>query len=486
MGWITIDRSIKTTLKEQIITQLRTNILAGDLRAGEALPSTRQLALELQVSRNVLLEAYEQLTAEGYLEGRTGTGTFVAQGATLALYEPPAAPSAPQGNDGRSPTDVVSFRSGIPALDRFPRRRWAQLAQEIFTYTPDRNFGYDAPEGRPELRSAIAKYVFRVRGVRCRPDQVVVTSGTTQAISLTAKLCAGPGEPFILEDPITNDIQTILASHGARLVPLPVDESGIDTAELARRSLRGSVYVTPSHQYPLGSILPIQRRVQLIEYARRTGSYIVEDDYDSEFRYEGDPIPSLQGLDPNVVIYLGTFSKILSPALRIGYMILPDPLIERCRRLKWFSDLHTPSLEQLILARFVEDGHLERHIRNMKKLYKRKRDFIRERLKHCFGESVVIRGDSTGLHLIADFPGVTFTEPLIERILEAGVSVQPVSVHAHDRTAHGSSLIIGFGHLGEPDMALGVERLNTVLSGRLFRGSPSSQREKAGITAPSL
>ena len=464
MVWITIDRSSKSPLKEQIIGQLRTQILTGGLQAGEPLPSTRQLAVELQVSRNILLEAYEQLTAEGYLEGRTGTGTFVAQGAVLAPFDPRQPSSAPKDANDRPREDRISFRSGIPALDRFPRRKWAQLAHEVISYTPDRNFGYDSPEGRPELRSAIAKYVYRVRGVRCRPDQVVITSGATQAITLAARVCAGPGEPIILEDPITNDIQTIFASHGSRLVPLPVDDSGIDTSQLALGTLRGSVYVTPSHQYPLGSILPIPRRVQLIEYARRTGSYIIEDDYDSEFRYEGDPIPSLQGLDPNVVVYLGTFSKILSPALRMGYMILPDPLIERCRRLKWFSDLHTPSLEQLTLARFVEDGHLERHIRKMKKLYKRKRDFVRERLKEAFGDRVVISGDSTGLHLIAEFPDTAFTEATLNRLLEAGVYAQPVSVHAFDSARHANRLIIGFGHLEEREIALGVERIQGVLT----------------------
>ncbi|HZG75127.1 MAG TPA: PLP-dependent aminotransferase family protein [Paenibacillus sp.] len=464
MVWMTIDRSSKTSLKEQLITQLRTKILGGDLQAGEALPSTRQLSNDLQVSRNIVLEAYDQLTAEGYLEGRTGTGTFVAQGASLDRCEIALQPQAAETRDANPSEGVISFRSGIPALDRFPRRKWARLAQEVLTYTSDRNFGYDAPEGRPELRSAIAKYVYRARGVRCRPDQVIVTSGATQAITLVAKLCAGPGESIILEDPITNDIQTIFASHGARLVPLPVDDLGIDPSELMLGKHRGSVYVTPSHQYPLGSILPIPRRVQLIEYARRNGSYIVEDDYDSEFRYEGDPIPSMQGLDPNVVIYLGTFSKILSPALRIGYMILPEPLVERCRRLKWFTDLHTPSLEQLMLARFIEDGHLERHVRNMKKLYKRKRDFVRKRLKDSFGDRVIVRGDSTGLHLIAEFPNTVFAEPLLERLYDAGVFVQPASVHAFDRTKHMNRLIIGFGHLDEQEAALGIDRLRRVLT----------------------
>ncbi|TLS52708.1 PLP-dependent aminotransferase family protein [Paenibacillus antri] len=462
MVWISIDRSRKTSLKEQIISQLRASILNGERKAGEPLPSTRQLALDLQVSRNILLEAYDQLTAEGYLEGKRGRGTFVAEGALLARSETPAAPIAPLVETKKP--DIINFRSGVPALDLFPRRKWSQLAQQVLAYTPSRDFGYDSPEGRFELRSAIAKYVYRVRGVRCSPEQVLITSGATQAITLVAKLCARTGEPFVLEDPITNDIQTIFAAHGARLVPLPVDEAGIDPSELTRGGDCGSVYVTPSHQYPLGSILPIQRRVQLIEYARRTSNYIIEDDYDSEFRYEGDPIPSLQGLDPNVVIYLGTFSKILSPALRIGYMILPLPLIERCRQLKWFSDLHTPSLEQLILARFLEEGHLERHIRQMKKVYKRRRDAVRGLFTRTFEDDVRISGDSTGLHLIAEFVDTEFTDSIIRRLYDAGVFVQPVRIHSADGRGHGNKLIIGYGNLQEQELAEGIDRIRSVLA----------------------
>ncbi|MCI3920786.1 PLP-dependent aminotransferase family protein [Paenibacillus sp. TRM 82003] len=465
MVWITVDRSSDASLTNQILSQLRGSILRAELTPGAPLPSTRQLATDLDVSRNIVLEVYDQLTAEGYLESRRGRGTFVAEGAQLTQRKPSPPPASPPVRE--APEDVVSFRSGIPALDQFPRRKWAQLAQQVLLDTSTRNFGYDAPEGRQELRSAIAKYVFRIRGVSCHPDQIVITSGATQAISLAAKCCVNPGAPVILEDPITRDIQTILASHGAHLVPLPVDDAGLDPAELADGGHRGCVYVTPSHQYPLGSILPIPRRVQLIEYARRTGSYIIEDDYDSEFRHEGAPIPSLQGLDPDVVLYIGTFSKILSPALRIGYLILPEPLIERCRRLKWFSDLHTPSLDQLVLARFIEEGWLERHIRKMKKMYKRRRDIAKGLLGNTFGDRVRVSGDATGLHLIAEFKGLQFTEAVLERIRAAGVYVQPVEMHAMRKGRHAEKLIIGFGNLTEAEMREGFLRMRTALADTL-------------------
>ncbi|SHE10724.1 HTH-type transcriptional regulatory protein gabR [Chlamydia abortus] len=464
MVWVAVDRRLNTPLTKQIFHQLQSKILNGDLKAGQALPSTRQLAAELQVSRNVVLEVYEQLMAEGYLEARQGSGTFVAEGALLKhplTFE--SLPDSIKHTGTKMTEDIVNFRSGIPALELFPRKHWARLAQQVLSDTPGRNFGYGSPEGRYELRSAIAKYLYRTRGVRCHPDQLVITSGATQAITLVAKLLVKPGDHIMIEDPITNDIQTIFTSCGARLIPLPVDHSGIAADRLVTGAYHGSVYVTPSHQYPLGSILPIQRRVQLIEYARNTGSYIVEDDYDSEFRYEGPPIHSLQSLDPSVVIYIGTFSKILSPALRIGYLILPYPLVERCRMLKWFSDLHTPSLEQLILARFIEEGFLERHIRQMKKVYKQRRNFLRKVLGQCFGDSVQVTGDSTGLHLIAEFTGIRFTNEVLEQMLGAGVSVHGVEMHAIQKGRHENRIILGYGNLEEQQIEKGISRIKHVL-----------------------
>ncbi|MCP1309793.1 MocR-like pyridoxine biosynthesis transcription factor PdxR [Paenibacillus tyrfis] len=466
MLWIPIDRSLDMPLIGQVYGQIRDRILKGELPSGEKLPSTRELSGELKVSRNVVLEAYDQLLAEGFLISRRGSGTFVAEGAYLEQRRRVTEAIAPSayGNllrDG----DLVNFRSGIPALDRFPRRIWAQLSSAVWNEASPAVLGYDAPEGRPELRHVLARYLLKSRGVHCHPDQLVITSGATQALSLVSKLLLSPGDEVIMEDPITCDIQAMFQAQGASIRFVPVDEHGLQTALLPQASSPKLAFVTPSHQYPLGGALPIQRRIQLIQYARTHDCYLVEDDYDSEFRYEGPPVSSLQGLEPDRVLYIGSFSKILSPALRMGYLILPRPLVEPCRRLKWYADLHKPSMDQLILARFMEGGYLERHIAKMKKLYKSRRDCLIECLRSAFSDQVNIIGDSTGLHLVAEFPGRRFDEEAVRKIERMGVKVYLVEEHANDKEAHRSRLILGYGHLPKEDIQEGIARLSRALLG---------------------
>ncbi|WP_391571435.1 PLP-dependent aminotransferase family protein [Cohnella sp.] len=470
MMWTEIDRTSGTPLFRQIYEAFRQRILHGELQGGDPLPSTRDLASSLQVSRTVIVEAYEQLLAEGYIEGRRGSGTFVAEGTLLPLIEPsvPAARSVPHDSqplirDGLVNPDLIDFRHGIPALDLFPKKLWGDLAKRICTEASPEAFGYGRPEGRHELRGVLARYLRRSRGVVCEPEQLLVTTGATQAISLVAKLLLNGKSDVLVEDPITSDIHTMFSLPGAKLHPIPVDDSGMITELLPSDISPKFVYVTPSHQFPIGGLLPIQRRVQLIQYAARTGSYIVEDDYDSEFRYESAPVSSLQGLDPERVVYIGTFSKILSPALRMGYIVLPASLIERARGLKWLTDLHTPSLEQLILAEFIEEGYLDRHISKMKKLYRKRRDFLIRQLRHSFGDAVRILGHSTGIHLIAEFAGISFTPELLSVIEENGVRVYPVAVHAFRRDVQRHRIIIGYGNLSESRIEEGIRRLSASL-----------------------
>ncbi|MBL5768760.1 MocR-like pyridoxine biosynthesis transcription factor PdxR [Heyndrickxia sporothermodurans] len=462
MTWLTIDRSQKTPLIRQIYKQLRTKILSGELSGGYRLPSTRQLAEELEVSRNVVLEAYDQLLAEGFLEGKQGAGTFVAEGAFLKKTN--TIPSYMlEENSSMKNKNIIDFRSGIPSLDQFPRKQWGQLAKRVSLETDHSLFGYDSPEGRIELRTVLSDYLLRTRGVECHPDQLVITTGATQAMTLIAKLLISANDKVIIEDPITHEIQTIFQSYGASLHPIRVDENGMDTNQISHEIKPAFIFVTPSHQFPIGGTLPIQRRIQLIEYARKVDSYIVEDDYDSEFRYEGPSISSLQGLDPNRTIYIGTFSKILSPALRLGYLILPPALVERGRTLKYFSDLHTPSLEQLTLALFIKEGHLEKHIFRMKKFYRKRRNFLKEQLYNEFGDNVNIHGDSTGLHLVAEFEGVHFTDNLLSELHDHGIKLYPVELHTINKGLYSNHLILGFGNLDEVKLAKGVTKLKRVL-----------------------
>lgn len=463
MLWIPIDRSLDIPLKRQVYEYIRKLILNGELKAGEKLPATRECASQLGISRNVIIEAFEQLLAEGYIIGHQGSGTFVAEGAFLEQMQEEQTTTLEISKEGMKEKDVIDFRSGIPALDMFPRKDWGRLAKEVCIEAPDSTFGYDHPEGRLELRKILSRYLRRTRGVKCHADQIVITSGATQAFSLITKLLLYQDDKVIIEDPITNEIQTIFSSTGATLIPIPVDEKGIRTDLFSNEEKPKFIFVTPSHQFPLGSILPIQRRIQLIQFARANQCYVVEDDYDSEFRYDGEPISSLQGLDSERVLYVGTFSKNLSPALRMGYLVLPKALIDRCRSLKWFHDLHTPSLNQMLLTRFIEEGLLERHIRKMRKVYMKRREFLREVLVREFGQSVEISGDSTGLHLIVKFKEVEFTEDLIERLYQNHVKVYPVEHHAIDKGRHVNKVILGYGNLREEEIETGIGRLRSTL-----------------------
>ena len=324
-------------------------------------------------------------------------------------------------------------------------------------------FGYDHPEGCVELRIALARSLAKTRRVRCHPDQLVITAGAAQAFSLVARLLLSSGNEVIIEDPVTYDVQRIFSAADAVLSPIPVDENGMQTALLPREIRPAFVFVTPSHQFPLGGLLPIQRRIYLIQFARTARCYIVEDDYDSEFRYNGTPVSSLQELDPEHVIYVGTLSKSLSPALRLGYVVLPPPLVEQCRFLKQLTDLHSPVVEQLTLARFIEEGHLERHILKMKRIYRKRREALIAALTTNFPHRVRVSGDATGLHLIAEFHGRAFTEQMLADLEDAGVRLYPVERHAIRKDRHQSKVILGYGNLTPGEIEEGVRRMKTVL-----------------------
>jgi GntR family transcriptional regulator/MocR family aminotransferase len=463
--WIPIERSLTKPLIRQVYEQVRTQILCGTLQAGEQLPSTRALAASLHVSRNVILEAYDQLLAEGYIESRAGSGTYVAEGTHLFREQ-----KTPERLDQTIHTQqrevhLIDFRSGLPALDLFPRKQWSQIARHVYNEIEPSAFGYDSPEGRFELRTVLARYLLRTRGVRCQPEQILILSGAAQAFSLLTRVLISTRNEVIIEDPVTYELQVILSSSGARLIPIPVDERGMRTEMLPSVGQQCSfIFVTPSHQFPLGGILSIQRRIRLLEFARTTGCYLVEDDYDSEFRYTGSPICALQSLEPERVIYIGTFSKILSPALRLGYMILPEELVARCRHIKRLTDLHSPSLEQLVLARFIDAGYLERHIAGMKRLYQRRRNILINALNTYFSRQVTTLGDATGLHLVAQFKQMEFSQDTLTAIEREGVRIYPVEQHTINKGAHTDKIILGYSHLAQEQIEQGIKQLKKALS----------------------
>lgn len=463
MLWVPVDRSSDIPLYRQIYEQIRAHILSGHIKIGEKLPPTRTLASNLAVSRNVVLEAYDQLRAEGFIEGHQGASTYVAEGTLLEEFHSIQSVRPPSPGTHNKEEHIIDFRSGIPLLSSFPRNIWERTARRAISNAPDSVFGYGSPEGLPELRRVLSRYLVKTRGLRCQPDQIVITSGATQAFTLITRLLLSPETDVVIEDPVTHEIPNIFSPSGCSIVPVPVDEYGMRTDQLPSHTKPGIVFVTPSHQFPIGGTLPIQRRIQLIQFTRKSGCYIVEDDYDSEFCFRSNPVNSLQGLEPEKVIYVGTFSKILSPALRLGYLVLPHSLIERCRVLKWYTDLHTSSLEQITLAHFIEEGSLERHVSTMKKVYQRLRQTLIQSFESIFPGKVRILGNSVGLHMTAEFQGVVFSEQLLKKALDQGVRIYPVEQHAICKNRHLNRIILGYGNLTKEKIEEGIRRLRAAV-----------------------
>jgi GntR family transcriptional regulator/MocR family aminotransferase len=467
MSFITVDRGAGPPLTRQIFERVRDLILSGTLAADTRMLSTRELAAELSVSRNIVMNAFDQLLAEGYVRTRTGAGTYVATGARFSPRKLPDISSIRLVGLRPFHTDLVDFRSGLPNLNRFPVSTWQRLSRDVWNALTPLDLSYSQPEGRSELRAEISRYIAAYRGVRCHPEQILVTGGTTQAVGIVSRLLMrhGPGT-CVLEDPVTYDIQKIVSGFGARIVPVRADGEGLVVDSLPSRMRPAFVYVTPSHHFPLGGVMPIQRRALLLEYVQGRGAYVIEDDYDSEFSYDSPPISSIQGLDPQRVIYIGTFSKTLCPSLRIGYIVFPPQLVNEGREVKWFTDLHNSSVDQLILARFMADGHFLRHVHVMKKSHQSLRRVLVDSLeKHCAGTAEVI-GHAAGLHLCARFKRVRFTVALLARLEKAGVKVYAVEDHAIRKGRWTDTIILGYGMLSPRRIDEGIRILADCLQSR--------------------
>ncbi|WP_221566593.1 PLP-dependent aminotransferase family protein [Alkalihalobacillus sp. TS-13] len=460
-----VNRLSDKTLPQQVYDQISNRILNNEFQAGERLPSSRELATNIGVSRNVVLEAYDQLMIEGYIEVRPGSGTYVSQGSSL-LVKKSEQPSLSEDqhivSDLFPSVDSIDFKASNPAMDYFPRSIWGNLTKEVCLQSEDRLFGYNPSQGITELRNVLRRYLSRVRGVNCHPEQIIITTGATQGLYLITKFLTTQNKKVIIEDPIADEMLPIFQNAGADVLPVPVDERGIVTDSLPTHHDPSFIFVVPSHQFPLGGTLPIQRRIQLIEYAREHNAYIVEDDYDSEFTYEGIPVASMQGLDPENVIYVGTFSKILSPSLRIGYMVLPWGLVRQIRQKKWYLDRHTGTIDQMVLAHFIKEGYLDRHVRRMKGIYKQRRKAMVHSISKHFS-NFKIHGKAAGMHLVLELEGVDFTEKLVNRIKDQGVIVYPIKPYAISKRKHKNKIVMGYGSLTEDLIEEGVSRIKTVL-----------------------
>jgi GntR family transcriptional regulator / MocR family aminotransferase len=434
-------------LHAQIEAQLRAAVRAGTLSPGERLPSSRALAAELGVSRGVVVEAYGQLAAEGYLAARAGAAPRVAGGAvTTPDQREPAAETVPR----------YDLRPGTPDLALFPRVAWARAQRRALREAADADLGYPLPAGHPRLRTALAGYLGRVRGVQTAPERIVVCGGVAEALALTSRVLRAHGAHRIgVEDPSHFETRGLIAHAGLEPVPIPVDDGGIDVAALAAAA-PDAVLVTPAHQFPTGVVLDPARRAALLDWARRTGALVVEDDYDAEYRYDRHPVGALQGLAPDHVAHVHSVSKTLAPALRLGWAALPARLVGAVAEEKRLSDLGTPVLEQLTLAAFLERGELDRHLRRTRPVYRRRRDALTATL-----DGLTIDGIAAGLHALVRLPPGCSEAGVVAAARRAGIAVDALGPHVAGR-ARDPALLLGYTRLAEA----GLEH-----SGRLLRNT---------------
>lgn len=460
-------------LSRQVYLWVRQEILKGSLRAGERLPSTRDLAEELRVSRTVVLLAYDFLTAEGFVHGRAGSGTYVSRG--LIAERPKSAQIARKlrvscfGSYATTAASRVDFpeRRRRPLqfdfsyrespVDTFPLGTWQRILTRQARQASVHAHNYGPPAGSTGLRQAIAAHLRRSRAVTCDADQVIVVNGSQQALDLAARVLLERGDCVAIENPQYQGAREIFRAAGARLHPVAVDEDGLNPEMLPRRARLA--LVTPSHQFPTGTILSLARRLALLKWANRADAVVIEDDYDGEFRHDARPVESLQGLDTRGrVIYIGTFSRTIFPALRIGYLVAPKTLVPALTAAKWLADRHTVTLEQETLAEFIASGAYERHLRRTRRANGLQRSALLEAIQEYLGNRVTVTGGGSGLH-VALWPRTAISEPaLIARAAAQGVGVYGISPYFLGPPKR-AAILLGYSRLREHEIREGVRRL---------------------------
>ena len=465
----------------QVYEQVRGAIGVGALAAGARLPSSRDLADRLGVSRASVVSAYEQLLAEGYAEGRRGAGTFVAADLS-GLLDAPAAPATPAAPRPALPERALEgpldppittvpgdapFNTGRTLLDVRAADAWARSTRRALRALGPEHFGYADPRGDPALRSAIADYLRAARGVRCEAEQVMVTSGAQHAVDIVARVLASPGAPVWVEDPGYPSTVHALAAAGAKLCPIPVDDEGLVVAEgVAAAPNARAAFVTPSHQYPLGVTLSMARRLELLAWSRTAGAWIVEDDYCSEFRYAGPPLASLQGLDGGErVIYVGTFNKALFPGLRLGYLVAPKALAPALAQARRLMDRQPSTLTQAIVLDFLREGHFAAHIRRRRLAYHAQRDALADAIARHAGDVLSPVAPDQGMHLIAYLADGRSDSAAEAAAAEAGVIARAISP-LYRKAPPRQGLLLGFSGFAPGQMARPAARLGEALRGR--------------------
>lgn len=486
---VDIDRSQEAPLAQQIYASIVAAIRDRRLRGSAPLPSTRALARDLSVARSTVTSAFEQLRAEGYIEGRQGRVARIAPRMEAEFGHPPQGPVAA----GQSRPVVISrrgervtnflgdlasvflgqpprpFRSGVPALDVFPVELWGRLLSRAWKRSSPRSLGYGDPQGYLPLRSEIARYLRAARGLCCTEEQVVICSGSQQAIDLAARVLLDEGDAVWFENPGYTIALASLSANGQRIIPVPVDEEGLCVEEGIRLSPSAKLaFVTPARQVPLGIVMSDARRAALVEWAAASGAWVFEDDYDSELQYGSRPPLPLMARDKHGCVLLsGTFSKVLFPALRLGYLVAPPTVARAIAKLKHVSDISSPHLPQAVLTDFMAEGHYERHIRKMRALYQRRQALLVRLLRRRLGARVDVSRAEAGMNLVLWLPPTHDDRAIALAGRGIGLDLIALSgLYSGDAPAPRPGLLLGFGGIRESDLAEGVDKLATLLNTR--------------------
>jgi len=495
---IAVSRKAAKPLHKQLYDAYRSLIVERNLSAGQQIPSTRALAIELKISRIPVLTAYAQLLAEGYFESRVGAGTFVCS----------SLPDQTTSNDRRTkqavpvrvakrttarralrlpPYQKVPWLRGLgafsvshPAYDQFPFQLWSRLVMRHCRNPRASDLHYGGPMGLGPLREAICNYLRTARAVHCDPEQVMIVAGSQQALEISARVLLDAGDPAWVEEPGYWLTRHVLTLAGCCPVPVPVDDEGLDvTAGIKRCRKARAVFVAPSHQYPRGATMSASRRLQLLQWAERAGGWIVEDDYDSEYRYGSMPIASLQGLDDNArVIYMGTFSKTLFPSLRLGYVVIPGDLVGRFAAIRQTMDIGSPYLYQAVLTDFMNEGHFARHIRRMRLLYNQRRMALVDSLRNEFGSAVEVHGSEAGMHCLVTLNGDFSDTEVAQHAARERLWLTPLS-SSYLGKATRQGFILGFSSTPAQEIPRSVRHLKNVL---LSHGSLVIRDKKETLT----
>jgi GntR family transcriptional regulator/MocR family aminotransferase len=464
-------------LYRQVYRGLRQGILSGSFRAGERLPSTRDLAEQLGISRTVTLRAYEQLLANGFATTRGGSGTYVSEGLGRGMprkLERSASPRLSRyGTAAAQVAATVDFpgRQSIPLrydfaygrgdITTFPFEMWRRILLRHTRRAPVRELDYTAAAGSFALREAISVHLRRARAVICESTQVIIVNGSQQALDLIARVLIERGDPVAIENPLYQGTREVLRAAGSRLQPVPVDRDGLNPGKLPDNARLA--FVTPSHQFPTGAILPLARRLALLAWAKSNDAVVVEDDYDGEFHYDGQSLESLQGLDrEDRVIYVGTFSRAIFSALRIGYLIAPKSLVPAFTSAKWLCDRHTATLEQETLAEFITSGLYERHLRRLRRSNTARRQALLEAINKYLGDRVELTGDGAGGHVVLWPRDGVSEDAVIRRAASRGVGIYGISRYFLARPSR-TGLLLGYSRLNEREIQEGIRRLGEML-----------------------